>query len=116
MRSVARANATAPETNLIGRGEQQITEAVDDHAGGFGLLDEVEQVVDPLVDVEIDRRPAQTEMHGSSNDQPNPAAIRAELGRVLLERRQDRGPAVGGGAERDSGGPTASCPRPSARR
>ena len=65
------------------------------------LVDEVEQVVDPLVDVEIDRRSAQ---HRDARIVEGPAEARGdarELGGVLLERRQDRRPAVGGGAERE---------------
>ena len=89
-----------PEPDLIGGREQQVAEAVDDHAGGLRLLDEVEQVVDPLVDVEVDRRAAQ---HRDARIVERPAEAggdAAELGGVLLERGQDRRAAVGGAAER----------------
>ena len=41
------------ETDLVGRREKQVAETVDDDAARFGPFDASEEVVHPLVDVEV---------------------------------------------------------------
>ena len=55
------------------------------HPGG---LDGVEQVINPLVQVQVDWRPVHQLTPSSANDQPKPAEPPFQLSRVLLEGRE----------------------------
>src|SRR6266511_1935 len=76
------------EPDLVRRGELEIGEAVDEDAACARALHRLEQVVDPLVGVDVDRR-AVHELDAILVSRPTkPLDDPRELGRVFLERRE----------------------------
>ena len=75
-------------------GELEVGEAVDQDAPRTDPFDRFEQVVDPFVDVDVDRRAVHDLDARSSSDQPKLRDDPLELGRVLLQRGDHAGLAL----------------------
>src|SRR5438034_6565390 len=80
-----------PESNPIAGRDVEVAEAVDHDPRGSCFFDQVEQLVDPFVDVHADDAPGQ-EMHAGVLNRPAEAAHDpAQLRLVLVKRGQDPG-------------------------
>ena len=77
------------KAHRVAGGRHEVGKAVDDDPLGVRRLDQVEQLVDPLVDVHVDEAAAH-DVHALVLERPAKAAHDpAELGLVFLERGQD---------------------------
>ena len=65
------------EPDLVATCRPQVAEAVDGHPLCSGALDQIQQVVDPFVEIEIDRGRNISSTFGSLSDQENPCTMRS---------------------------------------